>query len=183
MNIEQKVKDIIVQQLGVDPEKVKPEASFVEDLGADSLDTVELVMAFEEEFGVEIPDDEAEKIRSRRRRHRLPQGAREGGVMARRVVVTGVGLVSPLGVGTEATWDGLVAGRTGIGPITRFDTSDFAGAHRRRGQGLRRRAVAGAEGGPQVRPLRPLRVAAAELALRAVGLRGHAPRTPSGSVW
>ena len=62
MNIEQKVKDIIVQQLGVDPEKVKPEASFVEDLGADSLDTVELVMAFEEEFGVEIPDDAAEKI-------------------------------------------------------------------------------------------------------------------------
>jgi|GEM_PF-1603 len=64
MNIEQKVKDIIVQQLGVDPEKVKLEASFIEDLGADSLDTVELVMAFEEEFGVEIPDEEAEKIRS-----------------------------------------------------------------------------------------------------------------------
>jgi acyl carrier protein len=64
MNIEQKVKDIIIQQLGVDPEKVKPEASFVEDLGADSLDTVELVMAFEEEFGVEIPDEEAEKIRT-----------------------------------------------------------------------------------------------------------------------
>ncbi|MEP0774546.1 MAG: acyl carrier protein [Acidobacteriota bacterium] len=64
MNIEQKVKDIIVQQLGVDAEKVKPEASFVEDLGADSLDTVELVMAFEEEFGVEIPDEDAEKIRT-----------------------------------------------------------------------------------------------------------------------
>jgi len=64
MNIEQKVKDIIVQQLGVESEKVKLEASFVEDLGADSLDTVELVMAFEEEFGVEIPDEEAEKIRS-----------------------------------------------------------------------------------------------------------------------
>ena len=64
MNIEQKVKDIIVQQLGVDAEKVKPEAAFVEDLGADSLDTVELVMAFEEEFGVEIPDDAAEKIRT-----------------------------------------------------------------------------------------------------------------------
>ena len=62
MNIEQKVKDIIVQQLGVDPEKVKLEASFVEDLGADSLDTVELVMAFEEEFGIEIPDEDAEKI-------------------------------------------------------------------------------------------------------------------------
>jgi len=64
MNIEQKVKDIIVQQVGVAPEKVKAEASFVEDLGADSLDTVELVMAFEEEFGVEIPDEEAEKIRT-----------------------------------------------------------------------------------------------------------------------
>ena len=64
MDSEQKVKDIIVQQLGVDPEKVKPGASFVEDLGADSLDTVELVMAFEEEFGVEIPDEDAEKIRT-----------------------------------------------------------------------------------------------------------------------
>ena len=64
MNIEQKVKDIIVQQLGVDPEKVKPAASFVEDLGADSLDTVELVMAFEEEFGCEIPDEDAEKIQT-----------------------------------------------------------------------------------------------------------------------
>lgn len=64
MNIEQKVKDIIVQQLGVDADKVKPEASFVEDLGADSLDTVELVMAFEEEFGIEIPDEDAEKIRT-----------------------------------------------------------------------------------------------------------------------
>lgn len=64
MNIEQKVKDIIVQQLGVDPEKVKPEATFTDDLGADSLDTVELIMAFEEEFGVEIPDEAAEKIRT-----------------------------------------------------------------------------------------------------------------------
>ncbi len=62
MNIEAKVKEIIVKQLGVDPEKVTLEASFVDDLGADSLDTVELVMAFEEEFGVEIPDEAAEKI-------------------------------------------------------------------------------------------------------------------------
>jgi acyl carrier protein len=53
-----------VQQLGVDPEKVKPEATFTDDLGADSLDTVELIMAFEEEFGVEIPDEAAEKIRT-----------------------------------------------------------------------------------------------------------------------
>jgi acyl carrier protein len=57
-----KVKSIIVEQLGVDEEEVTPDASFVEDLGADSLDTVELVMAFEEQFGIEIPDEEAEKI-------------------------------------------------------------------------------------------------------------------------
>jgi acyl carrier protein len=63
-DIEQKVKDIIINELGVDAEKVTPEASFVEDLGADSLDTVELVMAFEEEFGMEIPDEEAEKLRT-----------------------------------------------------------------------------------------------------------------------
>ncbi|MBL7191549.1 acyl carrier protein [bacterium] len=57
-----KVKEIIVDQLGVDPAKVTPEASFIDDLGADSLDTVELIMAFEEEFSIEIPDDEAEKL-------------------------------------------------------------------------------------------------------------------------
>jgi acyl carrier protein len=57
-----KVREIIINELGVEPEKVTDEASFVEDLGADSLDTVELVMAFEEEFGIEIPDEDAEKI-------------------------------------------------------------------------------------------------------------------------
>jgi acyl carrier protein len=63
-DIEQKVKDIIINELGVEAEKVTPEASFVEDLGADSLDTVELVMAFEEEFGMEIPDEDAEKLQT-----------------------------------------------------------------------------------------------------------------------
>jgi acyl carrier protein len=62
MSVELKVKDIIAKQLGVDGEKVTPEASFIDDLGADSLDTVELVMAFEEAFNIEIPDDDAEKI-------------------------------------------------------------------------------------------------------------------------
>lgn len=62
MDIEKKVKEIIVEQLGVAEEEVIENASFIEDLGADSLDTVELVMALEEEFDIEIPDDDAEKI-------------------------------------------------------------------------------------------------------------------------
>jgi acyl carrier protein len=61
-DIESRARDIIVNELGVEPSKVTLEASFVEDLGADSLDTVELVMAFEEEFGIEIPDEDAEKM-------------------------------------------------------------------------------------------------------------------------
>ena len=63
-DIEQKVKDIIVEQLGVNAEEVTRDASFIDDLGADSLDTVELVMAFEEEFNAEIPDEEAEKLKT-----------------------------------------------------------------------------------------------------------------------
>ncbi|TLY15525.1 MAG: acyl carrier protein [Nitrospirae bacterium] len=62
MAVEDRIKKIIAEQLGVDEDEVVPEASFVEDLGADSLDTVELVMAFEEEFEIEIPDEDAEKI-------------------------------------------------------------------------------------------------------------------------
>ncbi len=61
-SVEEKVKRIIVDQLGVDEDEVKPESSFVDDLGADSLDVVELVMALEEEFGLEINDEDAEKI-------------------------------------------------------------------------------------------------------------------------
>ena len=64
MDVEAKVKEIIVEQLGVDEGQVKAEASFIDDLGADSLDTVELVMAFEDKFDIEIPDEDAEKMRS-----------------------------------------------------------------------------------------------------------------------
>ncbi len=63
-NIEERVKEIIIDQLGVTEEEVKTEASFIDDLGADSLDTAELVMAFEQEFGISIPDEEAEKIKT-----------------------------------------------------------------------------------------------------------------------
>jgi acyl carrier protein len=63
-NTAAKVKEIIISELGVDPEKVTPEASFVDDLGADSLDTVELVMAFEEEFTIDIPDEDAGQMRT-----------------------------------------------------------------------------------------------------------------------
>lgn len=63
-DIEGKVKEIIINELGVEADKVTSEASFVEDLGADSLDTVELVMAFEEEFGIEIPDEDAEQLQT-----------------------------------------------------------------------------------------------------------------------
>jgi acyl carrier protein len=64
MDVEAKVKEIIVEQLGVDEAQVASEASFIDDLGADSLDTVELVMAFEEKFDIEIPDEDAEKMRT-----------------------------------------------------------------------------------------------------------------------
>ena len=63
-SIDERVRDLIVEQLGVNSDQVTPGASFVDDLGADSLDTVELVMAFEEEFGLDIPDEDAEKMAS-----------------------------------------------------------------------------------------------------------------------
>ena len=64
MAVESKIKSIIAEQLGVKPEEVTPNASFVDDLGADSLDTVELIMALEEEFNIEIPDEDAEKMKT-----------------------------------------------------------------------------------------------------------------------
>ena len=73
-SVEDKVKEIIVEQLGVEEDDVTPNAKFIEDLGADSLDTVELVMALEEHFDIQIPDEDAEKIVDGRRRHPVHQG-------------------------------------------------------------------------------------------------------------
>ena len=145
MAVADKVKAIIVEQLGVDEEEVTADASFVDDLGADSLDTVELVMAFEEEFGIEIPDEDAEKITRVEGSRRVHRGALEGQEVAapRECAAApsasggggrseqasrhhGIGLVSSVGIGTEANWSTLLRGCSGIATITRFDVSQFS---------------------------------------------------------
>ena len=143
-DIAERVKKIVVEHLGVDAAKVTDNASFIDDLGADSLDTVELVMAFEEEFSVEIPDDAAEKIATVKdaidfikqpKKARRPRVTGYSSVASldpaehlnsmRRVVVTGMGMVSPLGVGVGVNWRRLIAGDSGLARITHFDPSDM----------------------------------------------------------
>src|SRR6266571_5101781 len=165
-SVEERVKQIIVEQLGVDEAEVTPTASFVDDLGADSLDQVELVMAFEEAFGIEVPDEDAEKmttvkdavdyIDKHAKAKQPPPGCRASHShgsrvkLTRRVVVTGVGLVCALGIGTEESWKNLVAGCSGIGLITQFDTDGFdckiAGEIKSIGVKLRDEANAAAPG-------------------------------------
>src|SRR4030081_86344 len=98
MAVEQKVKQIIVEQLGVDENQVDNTASFVDDLGADSLDIVELVMAFEEAFDIDIPDEDAEKIAAVKDAVDVIEAKKKYPIpfepMQRRVVVTGVGLLT-----------------------------------------------------------------------------------------
>ena len=171
-NIEDRVRKIVAEQLGVEEEEVKAEASFVDDLGADSLDTVELVMALEEEFETEIPDEEAEKITTVQLAIDYisnslsepvsvtcgaallkqcgpfdPEGytrlqSRGSGTDAwqsfmgfwghlmkgNRVVVTGMGAVTPLGLDVSSSWEGICAGRSGAATITQFDASAFTTA-------------------------------------------------------
>ncbi|KAG1682781.1 3-oxoacyl-[acyl-carrier-protein] synthase 2 [Nymphon striatum] len=122
-DVEARVKSVVVEQLGVEESEVTNTASFVDDLGADSLDTVELVMALEEEFGTEIPDEEAEKITT-------VQLAIDyvSLVSKRRVVVTGLGIVSPVGSTIDKAWGNIKEGVSGIGliPPEYFDTTDFS---------------------------------------------------------
>src|SRR5580692_7442779 len=125
--VDEKVKQIIVEQLGVDEGEVTPSASFVDDLGADSLDTVELVMAFEEAFDIEIPDEDAEKIRTVQDAvDYIGKHAKAGKELNRRVVVTGLGLICGVGNSTDVVWKALLAGKSGVGRITRFDPTNFA---------------------------------------------------------
>jgi len=109
-----KIKQIVVEHLGVEESKVTPEASFIDDLGADSLDTVELVMAFEEAFSVES-----------RASRPAPLATTRGPAAMRRVVVTGMGIACPLGVGVEHVWRRLINAESGIGSIQSFDTKDL----------------------------------------------------------
>src|ERR1700694_3227295 len=122
-NVEQRVKKIVAEQLGVNEAEIKNESSFVDDLGADSLDTVELVMALEEEFETEIPDEEAEKITTVQQATDYTKAQPKPKGTRRRVVVTGLGIVCPIGNTVQEAWDSALAGKPGITRITRFDPS------------------------------------------------------------
>ena len=131
MAAEERIRKIIAEQLGVEEEDVVPDASFVEDLGADSLDTVELVMALEEEFDVEIPDEDAEKFKkfpkpSSISKKNLIHGAHDRVPPQSARGDNRLGSRDSLGVGVDKTWHAVCAGQSGIGPITRFDAAGYA---------------------------------------------------------
>ena len=127
-DIEERVKKIVVEHLGVEDTKIQSDSKFIDDLGADSLDTVELVMAFEEEFGCEIPDDAAEKIvtlkdavaylSANSNQYQKTQ-------QLRRVVVTGLGTINPLGNSVDTSWNSLISSKSGISKIIKFKVDNY----------------------------------------------------------
>ena len=146
MSVAEKVKEIIVDQLGVDASEVNPEAKFVDDLGADSLDLTELIMAMEEEFGVEISDEDAQLIQKvqdaisfiEKKKASRPSNAQsdrggpraapaaDGSTMTlNRVVVTGLAAITPIGNDLATSWRNLLDGVSGAAPITRFDAAAY----------------------------------------------------------
>ena len=134
MSVEQKVKQIIVEQLGVDEAQVDPTASFVDDLGADSLDIVELVMAFEEAFDLDIPDEDAEKIATVKNADRLHRVQEEVGrtasVLRSPICTQSCSYRSrnaDFGWNRHGSRSGKPSrsGENGIGPITAFDATGF----------------------------------------------------------
>ena len=120
-DIASRVKAIIVDKLGVDENEVVNDASFTNDLGADSLDTVELIMEFEKEFDIQIPDDQAENIATVGQAISYIEEAKNKKTIRmelKRVVVTGLGALTPIGNNIEEYWDALVSGKSGSAPIT-----------------------------------------------------------------
>ena len=154
----QKVRDIIEKELGVEREKLTDEASFIEDLGADSLDIVELVMEFEKEFNIDIPDEDAEKLRTVGDAVGYLNTKMASSVMKRRVVVTGMGAITPVGNDVATTWRAIIDGRVRRARRSRSSiASHVPGALRLRGEGLRSAHVHGAEGSEARRPVRAVR--------------------------
>ena len=155
--VDEKVKQIIVEQLGVDEGEVTSSASFVDDLGADSLDTVELVMAFEEAFDIEIPDEDAEKIRTVQDAvDYIGKHAKAGNNLARRVVVTGLGMICDVGNSSEEVWKPCSQDEW-CGSHHRFRRQQLRLPDRRRGQKLRPAELHREKGSQEDGTLHPLR--------------------------
>ena len=154
----ERVKKIVVEHLNVDADKVTDNASFIEDLGADSLDTVELVMAFEEEFGIEIPDDAAESIvtvgdavKYHRQSRRPDAGAGASACAESSSPAWAWSRRWP--AAWRRRWARLLAGKSGARPITKFKTDDLrdqdrlpGAARRRHGRHLQSRPVGRSQG-------------------------------------
>ena len=125
-DIASRVKAIIVDKLGVDENEVVTEASFTNDLRGRFLDTVELIMEFEKEFDIQIPDDQAENISTVGQAVSYIEKCINNTLMElKRVVVTGLGALTPIGNNVNEYWDNLISGKSGAAPITYFDTEKF----------------------------------------------------------